>query len=114
MKKTLVTLLALVFVLSVAGAAFAAPANPFVDVPAKHWAYGAVAKLAKAGIIDGYGDGTFRGDKLMSRYEFAQATAKAMAKSDKADAELKALVDKLAGICCRATKSRRARGQARR
>ena len=96
MKKTLVTLLALVFVLSIGTAAFAAPANPFVDVPAKHWAYDAVSKLAKAGIVDGYGDGTFRGDKTISRYEMAQIVAKAMAKSDKADAENKALIDKLA------------------
>jgi hypothetical protein len=96
MKKTLVTLLALVFVLGIAGTAFAAPANPFVDVPAKHWAYGAVAKLAKAGIVDGYGDGTFRGDRSMTRYEMAQVVAKAMAKSEKADAEMKALIDKLA------------------
>jgi len=95
-KKTLVTLLALVFVLGIAAPAFAAPANPFVDVPANHWAYGAVAKLAKAGIVDGYGDGTFRGDRTISRYEMAQITAKAMAKSDKADAETKALIDKLA------------------
>ncbi|MDR7866239.1 MAG: S-layer homology domain-containing protein [Sporomusaceae bacterium] len=96
MKKTLVTLLALVFVLGIAGTAFAAPANPFVDVPAKHWAYGAVAKLAKAGVVDGYGDGTFRGDRTMTRYEMAQVVAKAMAKSEKADAETKALIDKLA------------------
>ncbi len=96
MKKTLVTLLALVFVLGIAGTALAAPANPFVDVPAKHWAYGAVAQLAKAGIVDGYGDGSFRGDRSMTRYEMAQVVAKAMAKSDKADAEQKALIDKLA------------------
>ncbi len=96
MKKTLVTLLALVFVLGIAGTAMAAPANPFVDVPAKHWAYGAVAKLAKAGVVDGYGDGTFRGDRTMTRYEMAQVVAKAMAKSEKADAETKALIDKLA------------------
>lgn len=96
MKKTLVTLLALVFVLGIAGTALAAPANPFVDVPAKHWAYGAVAQLAKAGIVDGYGDGTFRGDRTMTRYEMAQIVAKAMARSDKADAETKATIDKLA------------------
>jgi len=96
MKKTLITLLALVFVLGIAGTAFAASANPFVDVPAKHWAYDAVAKLAKAGVVDGYGDGTFRGDRTMTRYEMAQVVAKAMARSDKADAETKALIDKLA------------------
>lgn len=95
MKKSFVVVLALMFVLGIAGTAFAA-ANPFVDVPAKHWAYEAVSKLAKAGIVDGYGDGTFRGDKTMTRYEMAQIVAKAMAKSDKADAQNKATIDKLA------------------
>jgi hypothetical protein len=95
MKKTLVIVLALVFVLSIAGTAFAA-SNPFVDVPAKHWAYDAVSKLAKAGIIDGMGDGTFQGNKNMTRYEMAQIVAKAMARSEKADAANKALIDKLA------------------
>jgi hypothetical protein len=95
MKKSLIITLALVFVLGIAGTAFAA-ANPFVDVPAKHWAYEAVSKLAAAGIVDGYGDGTFRGDKTITRYEMAQIVAKAMAKSDKADAQQKAIIDKLA------------------
>lgn len=94
MKKTLIVTLALVFVLGIVGTAFAA--NPFVDVPAKHWAYDAVSKLAKAGVVDGFGDGTFRGDKTMTRYEMAQIVAKAMAKSEKTDAETKALIDKLA------------------
>ena len=95
MKKSLIVTLALVFILGIAGTAFAA-ANPFVDVPAKHWAYESVSKLAAAGIVDGYGDGTFRGDKTMTRYEMAQIVAKAMAKSDKADAQMKATIDKLA------------------
>lgn len=95
MKKSLILALALVFVFAVAGTAFAA-ANPFVDVPADSWAYGAVADLAKAGIVDGYGDGTFRGDRTMTRYEMAQIVAKAMAKEDKANAQQKATIDKLA------------------
>ena len=95
MKKNLIVALALVFVLGIAGTAFAA-ANPFTDVPAKHWAYDAVSKLAKAGILDGYGDGTYRGERTATRYEMAQATAKAMARADKADAQMKALIDKLA------------------
>ncbi|EAX47315.1 S-layer domain protein domain protein [Thermosinus carboxydivorans Nor1] len=75
--------------------AFAVPAfaNPFSDVPANHWAYDAVNKLAQAGIVDGYGDGTFRGDKTMTRYEMAQIVAKAMTKSLNADQ--KATVDAL-------------------
>ncbi|MDR3592315.1 MAG: S-layer homology domain-containing protein [Negativicutes bacterium] len=76
--------------------AFAVPAfaNPFSDVPAKHWAYDAVNKLAQAGIVDGYGDGTFRGDKTLTRYEMAQIVAKAMNKN--MNSEQKAMIDKLA------------------
>lgn len=75
--------------------AFAVPAfaNPFSDVPAKHWAYDAVNKLAQAGIVDGYDDGTFKGDKTMTRYEMAQVVAKAMNKDLTADQQ--ATVDKL-------------------
>ena len=75
--------------------AFAVPAfaNPFSDVPAKHWAYDSVNKLVQAGIVDGYGDGTFRGDKTMTRYEMATIVAKAMTKSLNADQ--KATVDRL-------------------
>lgn len=94
-KKALVASLAMAFTLSLAGTAFAASGNPFTDVPSKHWAYDAVSKLAKAGIVDGYNDSTFRGDKTMTRYEMAQIVAKAMAKSDKADAQTKAMIDKL-------------------
>ena len=94
MKKKLVASLAAAMVLGVAGTSFAA-SNPFVDVPAKHWAYDSVMKLAQAGIVDGYGDGTYRGDKLISRYEMAQMVAKAMTRSDKATAEQKAAIDKL-------------------
>ena len=62
--------------------AFAVPAfaNPFADVPANHWAYAAVNNLVKAGIVDGYSDGTFKGDKTVTRYEMAQIVAKAMNK----------------------------------
>ena len=95
MKKSVVASLAAAMVLGLAGTSFAA-VNPFVDVPTNHWSYTAVSDLAKAGIVDGYGDGTFRGDKTMSRYEMAQITAKAMAHSDKADAKQKAEIDKLA------------------
>jgi len=94
MKKKLVASLAAAMVLGIAGTSFAAN-NPFVDLPAKHWAYESVTKLAQAGIVDGYGDGTFRGDRNMSRYEMAQIVAKAMARSDKADASQKAMIDKL-------------------
>ena len=76
MKKSLV--FAMAMALGVSATAFAA--NPFSDVPAGSWAYGAVAKLAAAGIVDGYPDGTFKGDRTMTRYEMAQIVAKALAK----------------------------------
>jgi len=94
MKKRLVASLAAAMVLGVAGSAFAA-ANPFVDVPANNWAYTSVKMLAKAGIVDGYSDGTFKGDKTITRYEMAQIVAKAMVNEAKANAEQKAEIEKL-------------------
>ena len=81
MKKSLV--LAMAMALGVTASAYAA--NPFSDVPAGHWAYDSVAKLAAAGVIDGYGDGTYGGDKLMTRYEMAQIVARAMANGANVD-----------------------------
>ena len=81
MKKSLV--LAMAMALGVTASAYAA--NPFSDVPAGHWAYDSVNKLAAAGIVDGYGNGTFGGDRLMTRYEMAQIVAKAMAKGANVD-----------------------------
>lgn len=81
MKKTLV--LAMAMALGVTASAYAA--NPFSDVPAGHWAYDAVNRLAAAGIVDGYGDGNFGGERLMTRYEMAQIVAKAMAKGANVD-----------------------------
>ena len=81
MKKSLV--LAMAMALGVTASAYAA--NPFSDVPAGHWAYDSVNKLASAGIVDGYGNGTFGGDRLMTRYEMAQIVAKAMAKGANVD-----------------------------
>ena len=69
--------------LGVTASAYAA--NPFSDVPAGHWAYDSVAELAAAGVVDGYTDGSFGGDKLMTRYEMAQIVAKAMAKGANVD-----------------------------
>lgn len=81
MKKSLV--LAMAMALGVTASAYAA--NPFSDVPAGHWAYDAVNKLATEGVVDGYPDGTYGGDKLMTRYEMAQIVAKAMAKGANVD-----------------------------
>ncbi len=93
MKKTLVSALTTALVVGAASTTFAA-ANPFEDVPADHWAYDAIAQLAADGVIEGYGDGTYRGDQEITRYEMAQMIARAMAKG--ANGADKALVDKLA------------------
>ena len=94
MKKSLV--LAAVIALGVTASAYAA--NPFSDVPQGHWAYDAVSKLAAEGVVDGYPDGTYGGDRLMTRYEVAQIVAKAMAKGanvDKLAAEFAGELDSL-------------------
>ena len=94
MKKSLV--LAMAMALGVTASAYAA--NPFSDVPAGHWAYDAVNRLAAEGVVDGYPDGTYGGDKLMTRYEMAQIVAKAMAKGaniDKLAAEFADELDSL-------------------
>ena len=94
MKKTLVSALTTALVVGAASTTFAA-ANPFSDVPADHWAYDAVTQLAADGVIEGYGDSTFQGNKNITRYEMAQMIAKAMAKNDVSAAD-KAMIDKLA------------------
>ena len=94
MKKTLVSALTTALVVGAASTTFAAT-NPFSDVPADHWAYDAVSQLAADGVIEGYGDTTFRGNQNITRYEMAQMIAKAMAKPD-VSASDKALIDKLA------------------
>ena len=81
MKKSLV--LATAMALGVTASAYAA--NPFSDVPQGHWAYDAVSKLVAEGVVDGYPDGTYGGDRLMTRYEMAQIVAKAMAKGANVD-----------------------------
>ena len=90
--------LALVLVLVLAFS-FTALANPFVDVPLNHWAYDNVQSLAAKGVIVGYPDGTFGGNRTMTRYEFAEAVAKALAYvegMDFAAAEDVAILEKLA------------------
>lgn len=71
-------------------------ANPFADVAEDSWAYQAVAQLSDQGVIDGYPDGTFRGDKNVSRYELAQIIARLMAKEDALNQEQQSTVAKLA------------------
>lgn len=73
----------------------ASAANPFTDVSADDWAYQAVASLSDEGVIDGYPDGTFRGDKHVTRYEIAQIVARLMAKEDTLNASQKETLAKL-------------------
>ncbi|WP_294147603.1 S-layer homology domain-containing protein [uncultured Selenomonas sp.] len=94
MEKTLVSALTTALVIGAASTTFAA-SNPFSDVPADHWAYDAVSQLAADGVITGYGDSTFQGNRNITRYEMAQMIAKAMAKKDVSAAD-KAMIDKLA------------------
>ena len=94
MKKTLVSALSAALVIGAASTTFAA-ANPFSDVPRDHWAYDAVTQLAADGVVEGYGDGTYRGDRNITRYEMAQMVAKAMAKENLSSSD-RALVDRLA------------------
>ncbi|SDD91248.1 porin [Sporomusa acidovorans] len=95
MKKLLAGALVSSLLASVGSTVWAAT-NPFIDVPRSSWAYEAVSKLATDGIISGYGDGTFRGDRALTRYEMAQIVAKAMVNQDRLSAADHALVDKLA------------------
>ena len=100
MKKSLV--LAMAMALGVTASAYAA--NPFSDVPAGHWAYDSVAKLAAAGVVDGYADGAFAGDKLITRYEMAQIVAKAMAKGADCDKLAAEFADELDTLGVRVSK----------
>jgi len=75
-KVALVVLAALLFT-------FYAPkaqAQPFADVPTDIFAFDAVAELAAKGIIEGYPDGTFKGDRAMTRYEMAMVVARMLAR----------------------------------
>ena len=93
-KLTMSTTVSFLLLSSVNISMTAAAANPFSDVPTDHWAYDAIAKLAADGIVDGYGDTTFKGSHAITRYEMAQMIARAMAKKN-VNASDKATIDKL-------------------
>ena len=71
-------------------------ANPFSDVSTSDWAYQAVADLSDQGVVIGYPDGTFRGERNITRYELAQIVARMMAREDQLNAEQRATLEKLA------------------
>ena len=93
MKK----ILALAAVAALTAGVSAYAANPFSDVTSDDWAYQAVSDLSAQGVVEGYPDGTFKGEKNMTRYELAQIVARLMAKEDQLNAEQQATIDKLAG-----------------
>ena len=93
MKK----ILALAAVAALTAGVSAYAANPFSDVTADDWAYQAVSDLSAQGVVEGYPDGTFKGERNMTRYELAQIIARLMAKEDQLNAEQQATLDKLAG-----------------
>lgn len=93
MKK----ILALAAAAALAGGLSAMAANPFTDVTTDDWAYQAVAELSDQGVVEGYPDGTFRGERNMTRFELAQIIARLMAREDQLNAEQRATLDKLAG-----------------
>ena len=93
MKK----ILALAAVAALTAGVSAYAANPFSDVSTDDWAYQAVADLSDQGVVEGYPDGTFKGERNMTRYELAQIIARLMAKEDQLNAEQQATLDKLAG-----------------
>ena len=72
-------------------------ANPFSDVTPDDWAFQAVSDLSVQGVVEGYPDGSFKGERNMTRYELAQIIARLMAKEDQLNAEQQATLDKLAG-----------------
>ena len=93
MKK----ILAIAAVAALTAGVSAYAANPFSDVTPDDWAYQAVSDLSDQGVVEGYPDGTFKGERNMTRYELAQIIARLMAKEDQLNAEQRATLDKLAG-----------------
>ena len=92
MKK----ILAMAAAAALAAGASAFADNPFSDVYTSDWAYQAVSDLSDQGIVEGYPDGTFKGQTNITRYEMAQIVARLMAKEDQYNAEQRATIDKLA------------------
>ena len=73
-------------------------ANPFSDVSPDDWAYQAVSDLSDQGVVEGYPDGTFKGERNMTRYELAQVIARLMAREDQLNAEQLPSVPHSAGL----------------
>lgn len=91
MKKSATALL-FGILCSVSAPVYAA-SNPFADVPADHWSRDVVSQLAADGIITGYPDGSFQGDRAITRFEMAQMIARAMAHRDALSPADQAMLD---------------------
>lgn len=92
-KRAVALLLATMLVWSLSAPAWAA-VNPFSDLRSDHWAYDSVVTLAAAGLVEGYPDGTFGGDRNFTRYEMAMVFARILARFESIiDAKVKEGVD---------------------
>ena len=67
--------------------------TPFPDVPENHWAYETIEQMRERGIVEGYPDGTFGGDRQMTRYEFATIVYRAMQKGIGMNEDIQRLVE---------------------
>src|SRR5512147_393700 len=66
----------LAVIVTTMAASMAMAASAYDDVPRDHWAYNALDYLTERGVLEGYPDGFFKGDRTLTRYEFAQAVAR--------------------------------------
>ncbi|MCK8816336.1 S-layer homology domain-containing protein [Natroniella sulfidigena] len=89
MKKTITALLTLAMLVTLTVPALA---NPFADVEGHHWAYDALNQVAETGIIEGYEDGTYRGEEELTRYQVAVLTARMLDEVEADNNELEAEV----------------------
>lgn len=67
--------------------------GPFTDLPKDHWAFAAVKRLALDGILQGYSDGTFKGRRILTRYDLAVAVSKAVERADRMREEKQRIPD---------------------
>lgn len=93
-KKILSAAVAMALVAGISGTALAAEGS-LADVPKDHWSYQAVDQLVKDGIIEGLSDGTYAGDRAISRYEMAVIVARATEKMEAANIADRALIEKM-------------------
>ena len=71
------------------------PHKTLADVKSSHWSYQAVKQLTEAGLVEGFDDGMFHGDRNLSRYEMAVIISRAMDKQEQADAQQKIIIQAL-------------------